>query len=78
MKKLPEAPPSLSRGEEMKIIDHQSKDEMKRYTDNRKHGKPTNLVPNDQLLVHKDPTRGKQKPTMRYALTQLLTRKDLW
>ena len=52
--KLPEAQPSFSKGEEMRIKDHQPKDEMKRYADHRRHAKPSkfNLVPNDQVLVH--------------------------
>ena len=36
----------------MRIKDQQSKDEMKRYADHRRHAKPSNLVPNDQVLVH--------------------------
>ena len=52
-KKLPEAPPSFSTVEEMKIKDKQSKDEMKRYANHRRHAKPFNLGPNDQGLVHK-------------------------
>ena len=67
--KLPKAPPSLSRGEEMKIKDQQSKDKMKRYADHRKHAKPSNLVPSDQLFTTEDPTRGKHKLTMSHALT---------
>jgi len=62
--KPPEAPPSLSRGEEMKIKDQQSKDEMKIYADYWKHAKPPNLVPNDQLLVHKG--RSHQRKTEAY------------
>lgn len=62
--KPPEAPPSLSRGEEMKVKDQQSKDKMKIYADYRKHAKPPNLVPNDQLLVHKE--RSHQLKTEAY------------
>lgn len=48
----------------MKIKDQQSKDKMKIYADYQKHAKPPNLVPNDQLLVHKE--RSHQRKTEAY------------
>ena len=48
----------------MKVKDQQSKDKMKIYADYRKHAKPPNLVPSDQLLVHKE--RSHQLKTEAY------------
>ena len=62
--KIPEAPPSFSKAEEMRIKDQQSKDEMKRHADNRRDVKPSNLGRNDQVFVHKG--RSHQKKTEAY------------
>ncbi|KAK3711382.1 hypothetical protein QZH41_003258, partial [Actinostola sp. cb2023] len=61
--KLPEIPTQSKQDKEMRLNDQQSKDEMKRYADQRRNTRSSNINPNDKVLVHKGkPHQGKTEP----------------